>query len=295
MRFDALFLFHVAKSVYFCIVKTKNNKLLTIKKLKHMKKALLTIALAAFAFAANAQFVVGGQIGYNTNGGNTANENVTGATTTAWDVPTDIYSNLTIMPKLGYNLNDKMQVGIAFGLDYNYAKRYNTVYGGAYTALINDAEDWTTTGNTSIVLAPYFRYNLFTIGEKVTFFCEAQLGLTFGGKDKYTAHATAYAGMPAIDTSFSGNTKSTVIDFTVTPGLNYKINDKFSADLYIDLLGLGYTYRSTNTFNDASVAGTTITNETTRTASYFYLTANANAQTIAGHLNLFRLGFNYHF
>ncbi len=260
-----------------------------------MKKVLFTLALVAFAFAANAQFVVGGQIGYNTNGGNTANETVAGGTTTAWDVPTDIYSTLTLLPKIGYNLNDKMQVGLSFGLNYNYAKEFNTVYGGAYTGMVNDAEDWTITSNTDIVLAPYFRYTLVNFTEKLTLFCEAQLGLTFSGKPKYTEHATAYAGLTAVDTTFKGNTKATVVNFTITPGLNYKISDNFSADLYIDLLGLGYYYRSANTFVDMSAGGTTLTNETTRTTSFFYLTANADAQNLNAHLGLFRLGFNYHF
>lgn len=251
--------------------------------------------LVAFAFAANAQFVVGGQIGFNTNGGNNSHENVLGGTTTAWDVPADIYSNLTILPKIGYNLNDKMQVGVALGIDYLYSKNYNNVYGSAYTAGNDNAEDWSTAKYTDFVLAPYFRYNLFTIGDKMTFFCEAQLAMDFGFKPKFSEHATAIGMLPAIDTSYTGNTKTTVIDFTVTPGLNYKINDKFSADLYIDLLGLGYNYRRSNTFVDYSTSSTTMTTETTITTSNFYLTANANAQTLNNHLNLFRIGFNYHF
>lgn len=260
-----------------------------------MKKVLFTIALVAFAFAANAQFVVGGHIGYSTNGGNVANENVVGGTTTAWDVPADIYTDFTLLPRIGYNLNEKMQVGVGFGIVYNYAKNYNSIYGGAYTPAINDAEDWMTTGNTNIVLAPYFRYNVLNFTDKLTLFCEAQIGFDFGGKTKYTEHATAYGGMPAVDTSYVGNTKTTTIDFTITPGLNYKINDKFSADLYIDLLGIGYSYRSMNTFVDVSAGGTTITTETTRTASNFYLLANSNAQNLGAHLTNFRLGFNYHF
>ena len=36
-----------------------------------MKKIALTLVLAAFAMAANAQFILGGQLEFNTNGGNT--------------------------------------------------------------------------------------------------------------------------------------------------------------------------------------------------------------------------------
>ena len=260
-----------------------------------MKKVLLTLTLVAFAFAANAQFVVGGQLGYSNNGGNTNNVNVAGATTTEWDVPANVWSNLTIMPKIGYNLNDKMQVGVSFGLTSTYNRTYNAIYGAAYTPADPAAEDWQATADMGFTFAPYFRYNLLTFGDKLTLFCEAQLGLTFNGKTKYTDHATAVGIFPAVDTAYKGNTKSNVVEITVTPGLNYKINDKFSADLYIDLLGIGYAHRTVNTFVDLSAGGVTNTTEITRTSGGFYFNADANAQTLAAHLGNFRLGFNYHF
>ncbi|MBR6291521.1 MAG: hypothetical protein IKR33_01845 [Bacteroidales bacterium] len=260
-----------------------------------MKKALLTLALAAFAFAANAQFVVGGHIGYSNNGGNNNTVNIIGATTTEWDVPANVWSTFTIMPKIGYNLNDKMQVGAAFGVTSTYNRVYNAIYGAAYTPLTPDAEDWQATADMGFTFAPYFRYNLLSFNDKLTFFCEAQLGLTFNGKTKYSDHATAVGVMPAIDTTYKGNTKSNIVEFTITPGLNYKINNKLSADLYIDLLGIGYTHRTVNTFVDLSAAGVTNTTETTRTSDDFRFIANANAQTLGAHLANFRLGFNYHF
>lgn len=260
-----------------------------------MKKVLLTIALAAFTFAANAQFVIGGQLGYSNNGGNVNTVNVLGATTTEWNVPANIWSSFTIMPKIGYNLNDKMQVGAAFGVTSTYNRVYNAIYGVAYSPLYPDAEDWQATADMGFTFAPYFRYNLIELTDNLTLFCEAQVALTFTGKTKFTDHATAVAGLPAVDEEYDGNTKSTDIDVAITPGMNYKFSDNFSADLYIDLLGLGYTHNTTNTFVDASAAGITNTTETTRTTGAFRFIANANAQDLLTHFGLFRLGFNYHF
>lgn len=260
-----------------------------------MKKVLLTIALAAFAFAANAQFVVGGQINFVNTTGNTNNVNVTGTTTTEWNVPATNIMTFSLLPKIGYNLSDNMQVGVSFGVEYYTLKMFNNVYGMAYNPVNTDAEDWTTNSGLVFQFAPYFRYNLFELTDNLTLFCEAQLGIAYTPEMKITDHATAVAGMPAVDESYTDNTKILDVALTVTPGLNYRFSDNFSADLYIDLLGIGYAYNRTNVFNDLTVGGVTNTNETTTTQSGFFLTANANAQTLTDHLNLFRLGFNYHF
>ena len=52
-----------------------------------MKKVLLTIAAVAFAFAANAQFVVGGQLGFTSNGGQRNYTGINGGNTVEYTVP----------------------------------------------------------------------------------------------------------------------------------------------------------------------------------------------------------------
>ena len=79
-----------------------------------MKKVLLTLALAAFAFTANAQWVIGGTVSANHDNFHT-DKYVRGATTT----------NITLLPKVGYQLNDNMQVGLLFGWTFNYERNYN--------------------------------------------------------------------------------------------------------------------------------------------------------------------------
>lgn len=275
-----------------------------------MKKALLTLALAAFAFAANAQFVVGGMIDYNTWGYNNSNENViAGGTPTTTVIPGSPWSNtntsdLTILPKIGYNLNDKMQVGVAFGMTFSKIVDYSG-YLAEYAA-VDDFEGYVITKQKSVQIAPYFRYNL-TEFKGFTLFCEAQLGFTFGLNpymhDYHCAYTYLGTSYDKADVDLMDGRKDTYteIALTIVPGLNYKFNDKFSADLYVDLLGLGFNHRTDKSFRDWNViggapAGTpTNTTETVENRNNFYLTANAGAQTLWNHLNAFRLGFNYHF
>ena len=259
-----------------------------------MKKALLTLALAAFAFAANAQFVVGGHIGYSNNGGNNNTVNIIGATTTEWDVPANVWSTFTIMPKIGYNLNDKMQVGVAFGLTWNKTVDYSG-YVAQYAA-IEGFEGWQRTTNTEVKFIPYFRYNITQFGG-FTLFCEAQLGLTLGMNPKVRDYHSAYSlggiDVPEADVDLREGRKDTYtsFDLTVVPGLNYKFNEKISADLYIDLLGIAYTSETDHYKNtDAGV-----TTESKGTRSDFRCVASFNPESLADHLILFRLGFNYHF
>lgn len=275
-----------------------------------MKKAFLTIALAAFAFAANAQFVVGGQIGFNTTGGNTSNHTQFGTVENNWTVPATGRTQFQLMPKIGYQLNDKMQVGAQLGLTYNWTKNYDVVSyfsltnpvstGYAYTAAYDKAENWRTRHNFGFAIAPYFRYNVTEFG-KFTLFCEAQITLALNGKQHYHDFATEVTTTGgtilshAIDTTYVGNTNSGSLAITVTPGLNYKFNDNISADLYIDLLGLGFTHAWTKTYVDASTGSTTSISESHTSNNDFYFIANANAQTLQSHLSAFRLGFNYHF
>ena len=260
-----------------------------------MKKVVLTLTLAAFAFAANAQFVIGGQLGFNTNGGRTANETNNGGTSAAWNVPATASSNLTILPKVGYQLNDNMQVGAQLGLTYNFTRTYGAIYGAAYTPAFDKAEDWQNQWNMGFQIAPYFRYNVTEFGN-FTLFCEAALPININGKTHFKDHATEISAVqPAVDTAYVGNTNGGSFGITITPGLNYKLNDNISLDLYVDLLGLGFVHGWNRTYVDNSTSGTTNTRDTRVSTNRFYFTANMNAQTVAAHLNLFRIGFNYHF
>lgn len=281
-----------------------------------MKKVLLTLTLAAFAFAANAQFVVSGQFGFNTNGGKTYQTATVGSTTTEATLPSTVTTNINFIPSIGYKLNDNMQVGLGFGITYNYNKTFNTIYGQAYGPYTDKAEDWTTVWSTDFSVAPYFRYYFMEAGN-FNFFCEASVALTINGRDHTHLFATKIDADPAngvigtpkaIDTTYVGDwngtavagvnseswTKRGSIAVSVVPGVNYKFNDNFSADLYLDVLGLAFTHSWANYSADFSTSATTLTGKNNSSSNSFRFFGNFNNQTLGAFLG-FRLGFNYHF
>lgn len=286
-----------------------------------MKKVLLTLALAAFAFAANAQFVVSGQFGFNTNGGSRYIKNEAVATNET-KIPNNIINTLTFAPSFGYMLSDNMQVGLGFGLGYTYTKNFNTVapVGEAYTTPNLNAENWTSTSQLNFNIAPYFRYYFAEAGN-FKLFCEASIYWRINGAPSTRMFATkidadaaaGVIGRPAVDTTFIGtyygvlpaNTtvnKHTMTDMslgiTVLPGVNYKINDNFSADLYLEFCRVSFIHSWQKEYIEYSTttpAGTVTTKDTDRTRdNQFNFGANFNNLTLNNFLG-FRLGINYHF
>ncbi len=273
-----------------------------------MKKVFLTLALVAFAFAANAQWVIGGQIGYWTNGANEKTTNVTGATTTEFTLPGDNFANvntstLNILPSVGYQLNDKMLVGAYFGLGWNKEVDYSNWL--VEYATIKDFEGWTRTTQMNIVIAPYFRYNLMEFGN-FKLFCEAELGFTFGLNptihNHNIAHTDPIMGTPvaAVDENVKGiKATSTDITFRIVPGLNYKFSDNFSADLYLNVAALAYNFHREKTFTDWNVVNDMPAGSPVWTSENIYTTNDFNFEVDMFENynlnNLFTIGFNYHF
>ena len=241
-----------------------------------MKKVFLTLALVAVSMAANAQWILGGQLGFNTTGGTYTQENAS----PVWDMPNNKAMGLTIAPTVSYVLNDKMQIGLT--LEYNYGTATN--YTAAAYAL--NQEVWSKTSATMFTVAPYFRYYFANAG-KFNFFCEAALGFGISPRTKHHD----YSNVPVVgyDNEYDGATKTTMIGLYITPGVNYRISNHWSADCYIDLAGLAFIHNSTKTYgaSDALVS-TDVTNN-------FGLQCNTTAQDLNAHLGNFRIGFNYHF
>ncbi len=120
-----------------------------------MKKILLTLAVAAASVvAANAQFLIGGDLGftYGSNEGfeTPANVNVDNSTI-----------GFQIEPKVGYELSDAMSVGAYLG--FGYQKQENN---------LTNTDVKTTTWE----VAPFLRYNCLSFG-KFTVAAEATIGV----------------------------------------------------------------------------------------------------------------------
>ena len=215
-----------------------------------MKKILMTLALAAFAFTASAQFVLGGNIGMRHGGSH--NDNYTAGSTA--------YTNLTIMPKVGYQLNEDMQIGANLGWSYGY----NRYYAGASDTYQSDP-------SSTFEFSPYLRYNVFK-ASKFTFFCEAAIGISIHPQ------TTTHRFLNGTDTPTDNGDNWTRFGLNVIPGINYAFSEKFSMDLYINLLGLHAWMRNGDGWTDHD----------------WGFQAEAGAQSLNNQFNNFMLGFNYH-
>ncbi len=217
-----------------------------------MKKVLLTLALAAFAFTANAQFVIGGNFGFQHNGAH--DDDFTAGSTAS--------SSLTIMPKVGYQLNDDMQIGLSFGLDYGYNR--------AYTNPLGDKETYTSNPSSTIEITPFLRYNVAK-WRNFTVFCEALVGVSI--HPQTTTH-TVVAGT---DNTVDNGDNWTRFGLNVIPGLNYAITEKISMDIYVNLFGIHAWMQNGDGW----------------TRHDWGFNAEYGAQTINAQLNNFMIGFNY--
>ena len=155
-----------------------------------MKKIMMTLAAVCVAATMNAQGYIGGSLGFTSDKTNDGKVTTTG---------------FAIAPELGYNLDDKMAVGVALGFGYAKTKNDDT-----------DTEVSATTFN----IKPYLRYQAFEVG-KLNVFVDG--GLNFG-------LTSAKDMKPAMD-----------LGLFVTPGIAYNVNEKWSIVAKLnDMFSFGY-------------------------------------------------------
>ena len=237
-----------------------------------MKKLVLTFAVVfATITVANAQLFVGGNLGVGFTG---ASKTVTDDGTTTVTVDPVKILNFNITPRIGYNLNDKMAVGLdlRFGMtNYTYPDNY---YGWGE----KDHKDVSTDFGAAL----FFRYYLMEIGQ-LSLFAEANAGLLMGnGKEEYTTTLGATTTTTTIN-----DPKTTDIFVGITPGISYKVNDHLQFDAYLGLLQLGFLHSISKT-ETTNLAGTTTT--TTVSDNQFNFGLNQHNRG-----NLFKIGVVYNF
>lgn len=228
-----------------------------------MKKIILTLALVAFGMTASAQWVLGGNVAIDHDGNSTG------------DYSDNATTEITLMPKIGYWLNDQMQVGIQLGCTYDYQRNY---------AGDNNNDHYASQTQLTWNFAPYFRYNL-TSWKNFTVFCEAQLALGITPKSSWKNTVA--------NTSGDGNTSAFDLNFNVVPGLNYALTDKISLDAYVDLLGLYYNYNATTRTVGAADVTTHNHNWGLKADMNAHPVLGVDAGGLTGHLTFIRIGFNY--
>ena len=269
-----------------------------------MKRILLTILLATVAATVSAQIGIGGQIDINTTGGSTHYNRVAPTAagsydyTVAGDNSLKKTTSITVLPEVDYWLNDKFEVGVEFGATWSKTKDRS-----GYTTQRQQVEGfdgWESTEAWTFLFAPFVRYNYLHSG-RWTAFCEASVNFSLTPNARRHVYTSAYTlfgtDHPEVDAdNLNYSYHSSSLGVTVVPGVSFAITERLSADLYIDLLGLGFIHSRETTFNNYATSGSAEnTSEVTSIGNRFYLTADASPHDITSHLNLFRMGFSVRF
>jgi len=180
-----------------------------------MKKFFITLAFVAAACFAQAQFFIGGNIGYISNGG--TGEQKQGKETTSINLPKT--TSFTIAPSVGFMFKENMGVGldIAYTSDkYKYETKLTSY----------------TRKQSGFEFAPYFR---FVFGDF------SPVKLYVDGRINYGSGSVKITRVDEEDVTrnYDGD-KYTTFGIAVVPGIQYNITDNISVNAKVNLLSLGY-------------------------------------------------------
>jgi len=279
-----------------------------------MKKIVLTLVLAAFAFAANAQLVISANIGGSMTSGNIhTNTHITVVTdsTASTDTPMEDAKAYTAGIKIGYKFAKKFQVGVSGSFSGSTIE--NQELDPTIVPMIgNSVPTFTTTGSmstktTAYTVAPYFRYDFLQAGD-VSLFVE--LSGFYTKVNNPILNATVHNVGPmdvTIDTTFTNIPRpmnSTSFGVSVVPGLSWQLSNHCGIDLYMDFLALAYTATTTNrtdiqyTFKYSNMVlsyETDMTSYTTQETQMGAAITGTPLLTQLGVNNWVRVGFNFTF
>ncbi len=157
-----------------------------------MKKIMMTLAAVCVAATMNAQTYVGGSVGFQTS---------------SQDGNSETY--FTILPEIGYNLNENWAVGVSVGYGQSKTKVKEELDGG--TATITEKVK-------TFKISPYARYT-FVKFDKVNLFLDGVVGYEY--------------------TDFAG-TKVNSFGIGVKPGVAVNLNEKLSFVAHAGFLGYEY-------------------------------------------------------
>ena len=240
--------------------------------------------MAAFAFAANAQFVVSGNLGFN----QTSDKNIRDDKANYLGNPGKT-STFELNLRGGYMINEKLTVGLDFGFGFvGNTKNESSLPGTDVNAV--STTDWVK--NPVLAFDVFARYNAFQVG-KFTAFAEATIGFSTVQINKWKTEAPAPAG-----TTEGVTSRINTFDIEVVPGLNYAFNEHWSMDIYLNFMGLGFSHAKTSR-NEATYSATGAVDKYDEknydVTNIFYLAINNGAVTGNDILNNIRFGINYAF
>ncbi len=222
-----------------------------------MKRIFLALALAVFAFSANAQFIISANIGGSKFSGDTnIHSQVSVATssendTTIFPIAT---SNLTAGLKLGYKFG-KAQVGVS-GSYSMYTLENQPLDPTIIPMASSQFPSWASKGfmstkYASYTIAPSFRYDVLTAGD-ISLFVELNLFYTATLNPVIEqAHVENYIiANPAIGFTIDSNAipiprSSVEMGARIIPGLTWQLSKNCGVELYMDFLSFAFTRTTT--------------------------------------------------
>lgn len=196
-----------------------------------MKKAVF-LAIMAIGLCANAQFSISTNLALDygkTSINETHSNNL------------HVFS-VTPSVRAGYRWNEHFSAGLTFDLAYmhigeqnNYSNPVLDLYNqGTYDYWISEHLNWLT--------GVFVRYDI-SLTQRLALFAEftAKMGKAYGSEKRYN-NTTKQLESHEIVTSLYGNLNNTVTctALQLTPGVSFRFNSHWSAELYLDLLQIGY-------------------------------------------------------
>ena len=172
-----------------------------------MKKIILLAALSFAAVTVNAQWFVGGSVGFGTS---TAKEGDNKAT----------FTTFGLNPEVGYSFHDRWDVGIEGGYNFSTMKLDedgDKVKGGAWH------------------VAPFIQYSAV---EFKNFEIQFRADVHFAGGDLFV-DATGDLPLGHYNDNFDAATE---IGLNITPIVAYNISDRFQIRAALNFASLGFNY-----------------------------------------------------
>jgi len=166
-----------------------------------MKKIVLSLVLAVSALAANAQVKIGGQASLWRNTEHSANN-----------------TNFTLLPEVGYELDENSEIGLTVGFTHYY--NGNSNHKGSATT-------------NAFIVAPYYRANVVKL-KNIDLFLEGGLGFATG-----KVKTTAEAGSASVSTESDA---ANSYEIGLKPGVAVNLSSKVAFVAHAGFLG----YRTTN-------------------------------------------------
>jgi len=189
-----------------------------------MKKIYFILAIIFIATNVNAQWFIGGNLGFKVNiEGSRKNEKL---------LPYQSEIGFTIAPKFGYFFSEKLAFGIDLAVGPTFTEETKTIYisnpwGHSYYETVSYQGTYIRWR-----FAPFIRYSVFAY-KKFNLFLEGSIGAA-------ALHVKKEFDKPIFSTSAEKYSVIGVGILNIVPVLSYKLTDHLLLEAQLNFLNIGY-------------------------------------------------------